>query len=161
MEKRTERTIRGTGLQSEREDQQRVIVRYADGSMLRGYVPPEDAVPFRTDGSHALAVRRLDGELEHIEMGRIKAVFFVKTFEGSRRYSEFKVFTHQPNGKGVWVRVHFNDGEIMEGIAPNSLDTYMKPVFSLTPPDPKSNNERVLVSKQCLRQMQILGLASD
>lgn len=161
MEKRTERVTRGTELQPERGAQHRVIVRYVDGSMVRGYILAEDADPLHNDVSDDIAVRRVDGEVERIEMGKIKAIFFVKTFEGSRRYSEFKVFTHQPNGKGVWVRVQFEDGEMMEGIAPNSLDTYTGHVFSLTPPDPKSNNERVLVSKQCLKQMQILGLASD
>lgn len=161
MGKRTQRAIQGAEFKSEGEEQQRVIVRYADGSMLRGYIPAEDAIPPQTDVSGALAVRRTDGEQEYVEIGKIKAIFFVKSFEGSRRYSEFKVFTHQPNGRGVWVRVQFDDGEVMEGIAPNSLETYTRPVFSLTPPDPRSNNERVLVSKQCIKQMQILGLASD
>jgi hypothetical protein len=88
-------------------------------------------------------------------------VFFVKKFEGTPDYSEFKVFTAQPNGRGVWIRVHFQDGEIMEGVAANKLDTYLKPVFAMTPPDPASNNQTVLVSKPSLVEMQILGLAAD
>jgi hypothetical protein len=129
--------------------------------MLRGYFTTEETESFRENSSGTFGVRRTDGGVEHVQLESIKAIFFVKSFEGSRHYSEFKVFTHQPNGKGVWIRVQFHDGEVMEGIAPNSLDTYMRPVFSLTPPDPRSNNETVLVSKQCLQQMHILGLASD
>ena len=161
MEKRTQATSRRSQLQSAPDDLRRVIVRFADGSILRGYFAPEDSESLRDDSSGTFGVRRVDGEVEHVQLDSIKAVFFVKTFEGSRQYSEFKVFTNQPNGRGVWIRVHFHDGEIMEGIASNSLDTYTRPVFSLTPPDPRSNNESVLVSKQCLKEMQILGLASD
>ena len=161
MDKSTQTTTQATQAQSAHDEQRRVIVRYADGAMLRGYFTPEDAELLRENSIENIVVRRVDGEMEHVEVSRIKAVFFVKSFEGSHHYSEFKVFSNQPNGKGVWIRVHFHDGEIMEGIAPNSLDTYNRPVFSLTPPDPRSNNETVLVSKQCLKEMHILGLAAD
>jgi hypothetical protein len=161
MEKRTQTTSRRTQVQSAPDEMRRVIVRFSNGSMLRGYFTAEDVESLRDNPSETFGVRRLDGEIEHVQLESIKAIFLVKSFEGSRHYSEFKVFTNQPNGNGVWIRVHFHDGEVMEGIAPNSLDTYTRPVFSLTPPDPRSNNETVLVSKQCLQQMQILGLASD
>jgi hypothetical protein len=49
----------------------------------------------------------------------------------------------------------------MEGIASNCLNTYSKSAFYMTPPDPESNNQGVLVSKQYLREMHVLGLASD
>jgi len=161
MEKRAETAPRGAHVRPAPDKQRRVVVRYADGTMLRGYFDPEDAQSLQNDSPDVFRVKREDGETEDIFVRTIKAIFFVKSFEGSRHYSEFKVFTNQPNGRGVWVRVHFQDGEIMEGIAPNSLDTYMQTVFSLTPPDPRSNNERVLVSKACLKEMQILGLAAD
>ncbi len=144
------------------EDNRRVIVRYADGTTLRGYVDShEPRVLLKDQQKEGLSVRNVSGGIEEIKLEGLKAVFFVKTFEGSRDYSEFKVFTHQPSGKGVWVRVHFQDGEIMEGIAPNSLTTFADAVFSLIPPDPRSNNQTVLVSKNCLKEMQILGMASD
>lgn len=143
------------------DDTQRVIVRYADGTTLRGYFSTDEAHGLKNNLSDRVSVRNVTGKVENIEVSDLKAIFFVKTFEGAQDYSEFKVFTHQPSGKGVWVRVHFHDGEVMEGIAPNSLGTFAGKVFSLTPPDPQSNNENVIVSKKCLKGMQILGLASD
>ena len=143
------------------DDPRRVIVRFANGTTLRGYFSPEDAQGLKNNLLDRVAIRNVVGKLEDVEVSGLKAIFFVKSFEGSQDYSEFKVFTHQPSGKGVWVRIHFHDGEVMEGIAPNSLGTFAGKVFSLTPPDPQSNNETVIVSKNCLKDMQILGLASD
>jgi hypothetical protein len=143
------------------DDARRVIIRYADGTTLRGYFSAEDAQGLKNHVADRVSVRSVGGKLENVEVAGLKAIFLVKSFEGSQNYSEFKVFTHQPSGKGVWVRVHFHDGEVMEGIAPNSLGTFAGKVFSLTPPDPQSNNETVFVSKNCLKEMQILGLASD
>jgi hypothetical protein len=143
------------------DDTRRVIVRYADGTTLRGYFSAEDAQGLKNNVADRVSIRGVGGKLEDVEVSGLKAIFFVKSFEGTQNYSEFKVFTHQPSGKGVWVRVHFHDGEVMEGIAPNSLGTFAGKVFSLTPPDPQSNNETVFISKNCLKEMQILGLASD
>lgn len=139
----------------------RVIVRYADGNTLRGYFTSEETRELSHPLSEKISIRSVAGIVEDVEISGLKAIFFVKSFEGTRDYSEFKVFTHQPSGRGVWVRVHFHDGEVMEGIAPNSLGTFASKAFTLTPPDPRSNNESVIVSKHCLKEMQILGLASD
>jgi hypothetical protein len=146
---------------AEREKLRKAVFRYIDGSILRGYVSSDDLEMIGKDESVSFPAKTTDGQAHEAWATALKAVFLVKTFEGSRDYSEFKVFSNQPNGKGVWVRVHFLDGEIIEGIAPNSLDTYAKPVFFLVPPDPGSNNQAVLVSKCSLREMHILGLATE
>lgn len=143
------------------DDSRRVIVRFADGTTLRGYSTVEDVQELKSHSLEKFSIRNMAGDTEDVEVSGLKAIFFVKTFEGTQDYSEFKVFTHQPSGRGVWVRVHFLDGEVMEGIAPNALGTFASRVFSLTPPDPQSNNQTVIVSKSCLKEMQILGLASD
>ena len=146
---------------SEREKIRKVVIRYADGSILRGYLAADDLELVGRDESLSFPIKSSDGKVHDVQATALKAIFLVKTFEGSRDYSEFKVFTNRPSGKGVWVRVHFHDGEIIEGIAPNAIDTYVKPVFYLVPPDPGSNNQAVLVSKRSLREMQVLGLATD
>lgn len=142
-------------------DTRRVVIRYANGSVVRGYLSEEDIRDLDANPLDPLAILSAAGTQETVDVSGLKAIFFVKTFEGSQNYSEFKVFTQQPSGKGVWVRVTFQDGEVMEGIAPNALGTFAGSIFSLTPPDPQSNNETVIVSKRCLENMQILGLASD
>ncbi len=161
MSERVRAATASASLPTAQEKSRRVIVRYSDGATLRGYFSTEDLPLAGSDPAATFSIRNVEGELEDVEVARLKAIFFVKSFEGKQDYSEFKVFTHQPNGRGVWVRVQFHDGEIMEGIAPNSLSTFAGQVFSLTPPDPRSNNETVLVSKKSMKEMQILGLATD
>jgi hypothetical protein len=161
MSKQTVPRIRNAELQSEAEGYRKVVIRYSDGSVLRGYLAAQEVDTIQKHDAESFTVTAVSGQVERVAAAAIKAIFFVKTFEGSPHYSEFKVFTHQPNGKGVWVRAHFTDGEIMEGVAPNSLETYAQPVFHLTPPDPGSNNQAVLVSKRYLQEMQILGLAAE
>jgi hypothetical protein len=139
----------------------KVIIRDVNGSLLRGYLSPEDETALQENAAEPFVVKAEDGNFQVVKPPEIKAIFFVKSFEGSPNYSEFKVFTNRPNGRGVWIRVQFRDGEVMEGVTPNSLATYFNPAFYLTPPDPASNNQTVLVSKRSLREMQVLGLAAD
>jgi len=146
---------------SDVETRRKVVIRYANGLLLRGFLSTKDEAALAANELDSFVVQSDDGELVRVRASEIKAIFFVKSFEGSPDYSEFKVFPGRPNGKGIWVRVHFLDGEIMEGVAPNSLDTYSKPVFYMTPPDPASNNQAVVVSKRFLKEMQVLGLAAE
>jgi len=139
----------------------KAVIRYVDGSLLQAYFSPEDEAALQKNATEPFFVQTVGGSPQEVRPSEIKAIFFVKSFEGSPNYSEFKVFTNRPNGRGVWIRVHFRDGEVMEGVTPNSLSTYFNPVFYLTPPDPASNNQTVLISKQSLREMQVLGLAAD
>lgn len=161
MEKQPVAGAQAVSLQSDLETHRKVVIRYSNGRVLRAYLSAEEESSLQQDDPPKFTAQTPDGDRVEVRSSDVKAIFFVKSFEGTADYSEFKVFTAQPNGKGVWVRIHFQDGEIMEGIAPNRIDTYAKPVFSLTPPDPASNNQTVLVSKRSLREMQILGLAAD
>jgi len=140
---------------------QKVIIRYTDGRVLRGFVPKGTDTALQDTPPDSLAVKDSDGKPVKVVASDIKAIFFVKSFDGNPDYAEFKVFSTRPSGKGVWVRVHFKDGEVIEGVAPNCFETYSKAVFYITPPDPESNNQGVLVSKHYLKEMQVLGVASE
>jgi len=161
MEKQPAAGSEGITLQPYPETLRKVVIRYSNGRVLRAYLSAEEESLLQQNDPPMFAAQTPEGGRVEVNSPDIKAIFFVKSFEGTADYSEFKVFSAQPNGKGVWVRIHFQDGEIMEGIAPNRIDTYAKPVFLMTPPDPASNNQTVLVSKRSLREMQILGIAAD
>ncbi len=161
MEKQVNIPSAVPGAVSRAEVSRRVVVRYSDGQLLRGFLATSDEAKLRENVSDLFTVENTGGKPVEVRASELKAIFFVKSFEGNPDYSEFKVFSTRPCGKGVWVRVHFNDGEVIEGVAPNSFDTYSKPVFYMAPPDPGSNNQAILVSKSSLKEMQVLGLASD
>ena len=140
---------------------QKVVIRYTDGRVLRGFAPKRNDTALEDTLPDSLVVKESDGKPVKVVASNIKAIFFVKSFEGDQDYTEFKVFSGRPSGKGVWVRVRFQDGEVIEGVAPNCFETYSKALFYITPPDPRSNNQGVLVSKHYLKEMEVLGLASE
>ncbi len=138
-------------------EQRKVVVKYSDGRMVRAYLTGhQDQVP-PTEQIDAQRLKDLEGMPLDFAPHEIKAIFVVKSFEGNPNYVEFKNFPERPGDAGLWVRVLFKDKESLEGVAPNSLATFTDPIFYMTPPDPQSNNQAVLVSKASLADMQVLG----
>jgi hypothetical protein len=104
-------------------------------------------------------VQRLDtGIVEHIPAMDAKAIFFVKSFEGDDRHNELKFYTRAPIVHGIWIRIEFKDGEVMEGIVHNSIHYLIDSGFFLLPTDPGSNNRLVYVVKKGLRDCRVLGV---
>jgi hypothetical protein len=55
----------------------------------------------------------------------------------------------------------FRDGEVMDGILPNNLLVWEISGFTVTPPEPDSNNQRVFVPRSALKNIQILGVVGS
>ncbi len=101
------------------------------------------------------------GETMSLPVETLKALFFVKSFEGRSGYREVKFFDKNPPIKGLWVRVQFYDNESLEGIVQNSIDFLVKPGFFLKPPDPASNNAILYVVKSSLADFRVLGVHTE
>jgi hypothetical protein len=113
----------------------RVVARFLDGTTLRGTT---------IDFSPTRRVFRInDGRRVHeVDLGNLKAVFFVKEFEGNREYHDKKgFFARQNHGKKVVVK--FKDGEMLYGYTLNFTSQGFG--FFVFPGDPGSNNEKVFV----------------
>lgn len=95
-----------------------------------------------------------------VPLESLKALFFVKSFEGRTDYKEIKFFETHPPIRGLWVRLKFFDNEFCEGVVRNSLDFLADPGFFLKPPDPQGNNEIAYVLKASLTDFQVLGVTS-
>src|SRR4051812_36761703 len=68
------------------------------------------------DPPAVLRVRRLaDSSIQEIPIENTKAVFYVKDFEGDRQHKNLRFYKGAPIVHGVWIRLEFTDGEIMEG----------------------------------------------
>lgn len=135
----------------------KVLVRFSDGRLVRAYLAVSGEWPSLSASAEMLPLQGDNGVRIEFNPEDIKAIFVVKSFEGNPNYVEFKNFPQRPGDPGLWVRVRFMDQESLEGVAPNSLATFADPIFVMTPPDPQSNNQAVLVSKRSLAEMQILG----
>jgi hypothetical protein len=81
------------------------------------------------------------GEVREILLAGLKAVFFVKDFEGDRDYREQSDV--ERSGVGKKMRVTFNDGETLVGYSQGFSPS--RSGFFLFPADPQSNNDRIFV----------------
>jgi hypothetical protein len=86
-------------------------------------------------------------------------VAFVKDFEGDP--SGRPIFLTRPKLEGLWVRMVFQDGEVMDGILPNNLLNWDIAGFTVTPPEPDGNNQKIFVPRQALRGIQVLGVVGS
>ncbi len=141
------------------------MIRMQDG-LIRGHLETpvwenlEDLLRHAPVGPpEVFRVQRLDtGVVEDIPATDAKAVFFVKSFEGNHRHNELKFYTRAAIVYGIWVRIEFKDGEVMEGIIHNSIHYLIDSGFFLLPTDPGCNNKLVYVVKKWLKDCRVLGV---
>lgn len=146
----------------------KVVARLRNGKLVKGYwagssaafedffQAPEFAISDLIDVEPLGASKRIS-----VPLDSLKALFFVKSFDGKKEYPEVKFFDKTPPIRGLWVRVQFYDNEALEGVIANSIRHLVEPGFFMKPPDPQSNNEIVYVIKASLTDFRILGVRPD
>jgi hypothetical protein len=108
-----------------------------------------------------LEVLSPSGNLLPIPLADIKAVCFVRDFEAGETWREHRTFLARPKMPGVWVRLLFRDGDSLEGMLPNNLMLLDPAGFSLIPPDPTFQNQRIFVPRAALQEVQVLGVVGS
>jgi len=151
--------------QSAEAAQIKIVAHTNDGRLFKGFLdqniqslPSSDGVPRPATLPEQLKLRSTDGSDHTVRLKDLKALFFVKTFDGSKQYTETKFFSAHPVLEGIWARLHFNDNETIEGVIYNSLHFLTNDGFFLKPPDPHSNNQMMYVLKGSLRDFRIMGV---
>lgn len=132
----------------------RLVAHYANGKVLKGYsydfypnkphfhlLPPQPGFSF-TD------------EAVEIRMKDLKAVFFVRNFEGDPSYNEQKEFAEGERPSGRKVEVTFRDGEVLVG-STLGYDPRRRGFFFI-PADPKSNNLKVFAVRDAVINVRVL-----
>jgi hypothetical protein len=134
----------------------KVVVRKLDKELIKGYVNPANFLA-------ATEVEFLDreGHLTAIPLSAVKAVYFVRDFEGDPERLERKAFLRRPKLDGLWVRLTFKDEEVLEGILPNNLLALDARGFLVTPADLSSNNLRIFIPRNALAGLEVLAAITD
>jgi hypothetical protein len=101
-----------------------------------------------------------DGDAVTIPYPDIKSIAFVREF-GKSPGGERSTFQTRPKTEGLWVRLTFRDGDILEGVMPNNLLQVEAYGFSVAPPDSFSNQQRVFVPRASLRSVEVLGVVGS
>jgi Family of unknown function (DUF6982) len=122
-------------------DAVKVVVRYADGKVIKGYT--QDFFPNK-DRFHLQPQQKSTGQdTEQVLVKDLKAIFFVRDFGGNPTYDERRQFADSDKPQGRKMEILFKDGEKLVGSTlgyePN------RPGFFIHPADDKSNNIRVFV----------------
>lgn len=134
----------------------RVRITRFDREPLLGFVNP--LTYLRPGGVELLTP---DGNYSVVPYDEVKSVQFVKDFEPPDPAGERKVFSTRPKMDGLWVRVKFRDGEVMDGILANNLLALGSQGFTVVPPDPYSNNQRLFLPHAALAELQVLGVVGS
>ena len=132
----------------------KVVVRRFDRESLTGFVNP-----FSYLQPQHIELLKPDGALVLLPYDEVKTVSFVKDFEGETESR--RLFLARPRQEGLWVRMVFRDGEAQDGILPNNLLSWDFAGFTVTPPEPDGNSQRVFVPRQALRTIQVLGVVGS
>lgn len=117
----------------------RIVARFQDGRVMKGFttdfLPAKDRFHVTLE-EHGAAAKPVE-----VPVPQLKAVFFVKSFEGNPQHRR----SNEPSQAGVGrrLRVVFKDGEVMVGTT-QGYDR-SRPGFFVVPVDTGGNNERCFV----------------
>jgi len=157
--------VAGSSVDPESSSTYRIVIRYEDHA-VRGFANAGDLGTIeqllRNDPQYPLdsiRLKLLDSEkVEEVPTKDAKAVFFVKTFDGDLRHRALHFHENAPIVPGLWVRVYFYDGEMIEGIISNTRDFVLEDGFFMRPTDPNGNNRLVYILKGGLKDFHVLGM---
>ncbi|HEX9199582.1 MAG TPA: hypothetical protein VF865_08475 [Acidobacteriaceae bacterium] len=139
----------------------KVIVRRFSGDALPGYLP---AAAFVRNNS--LDLLDLSGRILALPLADIKTVCYVRDFNLSDPVNPERlvrrVFLARPRTEGLWLRLTFRSGDLLEGLAPTDrslIDALVDDAgLFLTPPDTRSNTQRLYVPRAALTDLHLLAV---
>ncbi len=139
---------------------EKTVLRFNDGRLLRGYLEgfSPDRSEFKLEES---ATRRT----HPVRLKDVKAVFFVRSFEGDSSYKEKKTYgVSKPKGHRAFIR--FKDGEslvgFLEGDVPWDKGFFLSRQdkgpkgFFLLPVDEDANNKKVFVVASSVEDVTVV-----
>jgi hypothetical protein len=142
----------------------KVIVRRFTGETLPGYLPLTGFVRNR-----AIDILDLTGRVVPLLLNDIKHVSYVRDFNlqdttNPERLSR-RTFLAKPRTEGLWLRMTFRSGDLLEGLAPIDItltdDLIADAGLQLTPPDTRSNTQRLYVPRTSITDLQLLAVITS
>jgi hypothetical protein len=144
-----------------------VIVRKFSRDWFAGYAGPGLGAglgPGSETGSVELEILDLTGKVVRVGWDQVKWVCYVRDFPaGTADQSNperllRKRFLIRPRTAGLWLRLTLTDGDELEGLAANDLTLVQGAGLLLTPPDTRSNTQRIFVPRQAIQALEVLSL---
>ena len=134
-----------------------VIVRKFSRDWCAGYA----GASFGHDADE-LEILDLTGKVMRIAWDQVKWVCYVRDFPAGETANPerllHKRFSIRPRTAGLWMRMTLTDGEELEGLAANDLSLVEGAGLLLTPPDTRSNTQRIYVPRRSIQSLEVLSL---
>ncbi len=147
----------------------KVIVRRFIGDTLPGYLPLSGFVRSLTSG-RAIDLLDLSGRIVAVPLDDVKYICYVRDFNLNDTTNPERItrrtFLARPRSEGLWLRLNFrtntNETDQLEGLAPidsSLLDDMLKDAgLFLTPPDTRSNTQRIYVPRAAISELLLLAV---
>jgi hypothetical protein len=142
----------------------KVIVRRFTSETLPGYLPLSGFVRNR-----AIDLLDLSGRVIPLALNDIKHICYVRDFNlndttNPERLTR-RTFLAKPRTEGLWLRLTFRSGDLLEGLAPIDItladDLIQDAGIQLTPPDVRSNTQRIFVPRTSITELQLLAVITS
>ncbi len=127
-------------------EQNMIVVKRKDQTVLKGRT--NDFFPNRI----RFHLEQMDGSIIDVVVEDLKAVFFVKDFEGDKDHKDS--YNDTIGNAGRKTKVKFKDGEIIYGYTLGYSPE--RQGFYLTPADLGSNNERIFIVTSATENVQFV-----
>jgi len=134
----------------------KVLVSRFDREPLAGFVNPQNYLQ-----AEGLELLSQSGSVSVVPYTEIKLVCFVRDFQQGEPRKELRLFTTRPKMEGLWIRMRFRDGDVMDGMLANNLLLLDSYGLSVVPPDPGFQNQRIFVPKAAVSMVQVLGVVGS
>lgn len=135
----------------------KTIIRRYSRDWIAGYLSSSG---FTHEG--AIELLDLSGRILPISIHEIKWVCFVRDFNSGEMDDPEKLvrksYAGRPRGEGLWVRVQLRDGDVLEGLSENNIGLLDADGFFLTPPDTRSNTQRVWLPRASLVELEVVAV---
>jgi hypothetical protein len=136
-----------------------VIVRKFSRDWVAGYA----SMSFGQGGPE-LEILDLGGKVIWIRWETVKWLCYVRELstatpgEPNPERLNTKRFAVRPRTAGLWIRMTLNDGDELEGLAANDKSLVEGAGLLLTPPDQRSNTQRIFVPRQAIQTLEVVSL---
>jgi hypothetical protein len=117
-------------------------------------------------GQDALELEILDlaGKVLQVPWEAVKWICYVRDFSAASTDQAnperllHRRFTVRPRSSGLWLRLTLTDGDELEGLAANDRSLVDGAGLLLTPPDMRSNTQRIYVPRRAIQTLEVVGL---
>jgi len=140
----------------------KAIARRFTRDWVAGYVVFDGSSPSGFLNGDAMELLALDGKVVSLDLRTIKWLCFVRDFNSGEPDNPERIlrktFAGRPRTEGLFLRAILTDGDQIEGIASNDLSLITAQGLLLTPPDVRSNTQRVWIPAAALSSLEILAV---